>query len=150
MIIGQAMDARQRLHLPEDPVEIPWKDSVDEYLATVGEQLDVGLAPLRHDRFNECKSWLKPMEYAARGVFAVRSNTPDYERFGLGIRAKRPRDWADHIAKAVDDPDRRREVAVRNREAVLAGHLTEHTAPVWAEAWHRALDNRVRNQRIGA
>jgi glycosyltransferase involved in cell wall biosynthesis len=150
MILGQAMDARQKLHLPEDPVEVPWKDSVDEYLAAVGELFDVGIAPLRQDRFNEAKSWLKVLEYSARGVFAVRSTTPDYERLGLGMRAKRPRDWADHIAKAIDDGDRRREIAARNRDVVLADHLTEHTAPLWADAWHRALDNRVRSQRIGA
>ncbi|SDF25521.1 Glycosyl transferases group 1 [Blastococcus aurantiacus] len=149
-ILGQAMDAQQRLHLPEPPIEVPWKDTVDEYLSAVGELFDVGIAPLRLDRFNEAKSWLKPLEYAARGVFPIRSNTPDYERLGLGMRAKRPRDWADHIAKAIDDGDRRREIAARNREVVLAQHLTEHTAPVWADAWRRALDNRVRSQRIGA
>src|SRR5699024_10081331 len=110
----------------------------DEYLTAMGELFDVGIAPLRHDRFNEAKSWLKPLEYAARGVFPIRANTPDYERFGLGIRAKRPRDWADQIAKAIDDPDRRREMAVRNRGVVLAEHLTEHTAPLWAQAWRQA------------
>jgi glycosyltransferase involved in cell wall biosynthesis len=150
MIFGQAMDARQRLHLREDPAEVLWKDDVDQYLTAMGELFDVGIAPLRHDQFNVAKSWLKPMEYAARGVFAIRADTPDYERLGIGIRAKRPRDWADQIAKAIDDRERRREIAERNRETVLAGHLTEHTAPMWADAWHRALDNRVRSQRIGA
>lgn len=150
MILGQAMDARRRLHLREDPVEVPWKESVDDYLAALGELFDVGIAPLRHDRFNEAKSWLKPLEYAARGVLPIRANTPDYERLGLGIRAKRPRDWADQIAKAIDDPGRRRELAVRNREVVLAGHLTEHTAPLWAEAWQRALVHRAGRDRIGA
>lgn len=150
MILGQALDAQQRMHLPEPPIEVLWKDNVDEYLTAMGELFDVGVAPLRLDRFNESKSWLKPMEYAARGVFSIRALTSEYERFGLGMRAKRPRDWADHIAKAIDDPDRRREIAVRNRETVLAGHLTEHTAPVWVDAWRRALDHRVRSQRIGA
>ncbi|MGY2127636.1 hypothetical protein [Blastococcus sp. SYSU DS0617] len=150
MILGQAMDAQQRLHLPEPPLEVPWKQTVDEYLTAMGELFDVGIAPLRLDRFNESKSWLKPLEYSARGVFAIRAGTADYERLGLGLRAKRPRDWADHICKAIDDPDRRREIAARNREVVLANHLDEHTAPLWADAWHRALDNRVRSQRIGA
>ena len=150
MILGQAMDAQQRLHLPEPPVEVPWMQGVDDYLTAMGELFDVGIAPLRLDRFNEAKSWLKPMEYAARGIYAIRANTAEYDRLGLGMRAKKPRDWADHIAKAIDDPDRRREVAARNREVVLAEHLDEHTAPLWADAWHRALDNRVRNQRIGA
>ena len=83
---------RERLHLREDPVEVLWKDDVDQYLTAMGELFDVGIAPLRHDQFNVAKSWLKPMEYAARGVFAIRADTPDYERLGIGIRAKRPRD----------------------------------------------------------
>ncbi|WP_157944150.1 hypothetical protein [Blastococcus atacamensis] len=41
------------------------------------------------------------------------------------------------------DADRRREQAVRNRDAVLAGHLTEHTAEVRVGAWQKALDNRA-------
>ncbi|MGY1783692.1 hypothetical protein [Geodermatophilus sp. SYSU D00698] len=147
VILGQAADARTRLHLPEDPVEVPWKQDVDQYLTTMGELFDVGIAPLRLDRFNECKSWLKVMEYAARGVFALRSPSAEYERLGLGRRAKRPRDWAAGVAAAVDAPDARREKAAQDRAVVLERHLTEHTAERWAAAWRQARDNRTRAQK---
>jgi Glycosyl transferases group 1 len=123
---------------------------VDQYLAAVGEQFDMGLAPLRIDRFNTCKSWLKPLEYAARGVHAVVSPSDEYVRLGMGRRARAARDWAKAVATAVDDAGKRREQAVRDREAVLAGHLTEHTAPRWADAWQRALDGRTAARRKGA
>jgi hypothetical protein len=149
-ILGAAEDARERLRLAEDPVQLAWIKDVDGYAAAVGEQFDIGLAPLRIDRFNTCKSWLKALEYSARGVFAVRSPSAEYERLGLGYRAKRPRDWATAITRAVEEPDWRREVAAANREQVLAAHLTEHTAELWATAWREARENRTRADRIGA
>jgi hypothetical protein len=65
LILGQKWDARERLRLPEEPLEHPWIHDVDLYTSTVGQVFDVGIAPLRIDRFNTCKSWLKNLEYAA-------------------------------------------------------------------------------------
>jgi len=149
-ILGQKHDARDRMRLPEEPDEISWLPDVDAYLHAVGDLFDVGVAPLRIDRFNICKSWLKPMEYSARGIFSVRSKSPEYERLGLGYRAGAPKDWGRWITKGVEDTDFRREAAAAAREKVLAGHLTEHTAQMWVDAWRRARDIRSRNQRKGA
>lgn len=149
-IMGGAADAKHRLRLAEEPEHIPWVEDVDAFTAAVGERFDVGVAPLRIDSFNNCKSWLKVMEYSARGVFAVRSPSAEYERLGLGYRAKRPRDWATAISRAVEDADWRREQAAAARERVLAQHLTEHTAELWADAWRQARDIRSRADRIGA
>ncbi|MGY1649667.1 glycosyltransferase family protein [Geodermatophilus sp. SYSU D01119] len=143
-VFGQATDARGLLRLAEDPDTIPFVQDVDGYLATVGERFDIGVAPLRIDRFNTSKSWLKVMEYAARGVYAVRSPSAEYERLGLGMRAKRPRDWANHLVRGIEDADFRREVAERDREAVRARHLTDHTVELWASAWRQARDHRSR------
>jgi hypothetical protein len=145
-VLGQRGDARSRLGLTDEPAEVPWIPDVDAYTAAVGEHLDVGIAPLRDDRFNACKSWLKALEYSARGVWFARSPSPEYERLGLGRRARSPKDWAKALTGAVDDADRRREEAARNREAVLAGHLTEHTAERWVGAWRAALDNAARRR----
>jgi glycosyltransferase involved in cell wall biosynthesis len=149
-ILGLAGNAQELLRLTDAPVEIPWVMDVDGYAAALGERFDVGIAPLRLDDFNACKSWLKVLEYSARGVFSVRSPSPEYERLGLGYRAKRPRDWATALIRAVEDPDWRREQAAAARETVLAHHLTEHTAEQWASAWRTARDVRSRADRIGA
>ncbi len=149
-VLGQADDARELLRLSEDPVEMPWIEDVDGYAAAIGERFDIGVAPLRIDTFNNCKSWLKVLEYSARGVFAVRAASAEYERLGLGYRAKRPRDWASGITRAIEDADWRREQAAANREQVLARHLTEHTAELWATAWRTAREKRSRADRIGA
>ncbi|MGK5115359.1 MULTISPECIES: hypothetical protein [unclassified Geodermatophilus] len=146
-VIGGAWDVQKRLGLSEAPGELPWVDGVDEYSTAVGELFDIGIAPLRIDRFNTSKSWLKAIEYAARGVWFARSPSPEYERLGLGRRARNAKDWAKALTTAIDDADRRREQAIANREAVLAGHLTEHTAERWVAAWQRALDHRASSRR---
>ena len=74
----------------------------------------------------------------------------EYERLGLGRRAKAPRDWATLISAAVQKADQRRELAAADREAVLARHLTEHTAERWVDAWRQARENRTRSQRLSA
>jgi hypothetical protein len=149
-VIGQAGNAREGLRLSDEPVQFPWVEDVDAYAAALGERFDIGVAPLRIDAFNNCKSWLKVLEYSARGVFAVCSPSAEYERLGLGYRARRPRDWAVGLTRAVDDADFRREQAAAAHERVLAAHLTEHTAERWAGAWRTARDVRSRAMRIGA
>jgi hypothetical protein len=150
LILGQKLDARERLRLSEEPDEVPWMMDVDAYTTAVGNLFDVGVAPLRIDRFNTSKSWLKALEFAARGVHFVRSPSAEYERLGLGMRARSARDWAKWLTLGIQDADRRHEHAVRAREAVLAAHLTEHTVGGWVAAWQQAIDNRRRSMRKGA
>lgn len=144
LVLGQKWDLRTRLGLPTEPDEVGWVDDVDTYAARMGELFDIGIAPLRLDKFNECKSWLKPLEYSARGVYCVRAKSSEYERLGLGVPARAPKDWAKWISAGVSDADRRRTVAAAAREQVLAHHLTEHTAERWVAAWRTAMDNRAR------
>jgi hypothetical protein len=145
LVIGQKWDLRQRLGLSSEPAELAWLESVDTYAARLGEVFDIGIAPLRLDKFNACKSWLKPLEYSARGVYCVRARSAEYERLGLGVPARAPKDWAKWLTVGVEDADRRREAAAAARDQVLAHHLTEHTAERWVAAWQAALDNRARS-----
>ena len=146
LILGQRYDAQHRLGLLEEPGEVPWVPDPEEYIRKIGELFDVGIAPLRMDRFNECKSWLKPLEYSARGVYCVRARTPEYERLGLGMPAKSPKDWAKFITTGAQNPERRRELAAAAREKVLGGHLTEHRVEEWLAAWRTALEHRARTR----
>ena len=149
-VLGQKFDMQHRLGLTTDPREVLWLPDVDSYIRAVGELFDIGIAPLRIDKFNTAKSWLKVLEYSARGVYSVRSPSAEYERLGLGWRAKAPRDWAKAITKAVQDPDWRREQAAAAHRTVLDQHLTEHTVPLWLGAWQRAAENRATALRRGA
>jgi hypothetical protein len=150
LVIGQKWDLRQRLGLGTEPAELGWLDSVDDYATRLGELFDIGVAPLRLDRFNECKSWLKPLEYSARGVYCVRAKSPEYERLGLGVPARAPKDWAKWLTAGVENAERRREMAAAARQQVLTSHLTEHTAERWVDAWRTALDHRARSAGVAS
>ena len=40
----------------EQPAAVPWVTGVDRYATILGEIFDVGIAPLRVDRFTTCRS----------------------------------------------------------------------------------------------
>lgn len=143
-VIGRAEGVARALALSEEPGEVPPIPDVAEFVTAVGDILDVGISPLRDDRFGRAKSWLKPLEYAARGVLPIYGPGPEYRRLGLGVSAVRPRDWAAAITRADRDPDWRAEQAAAAHAAVLDRHLVEHTAHLWAAAWKSAADQRTR------
>lgn len=142
VVLGQAGDAGQKLGLTRAPAEIPWLPDVESYLQALGDEFDLGIAPLRIDKFNTAKSWLKVLEYSARGIYAVRSPSAEYERLGLGWRARAAKDWAKGLSKGLLDPEWRVTQARAARDVVLDGHLTEHTAAAWVTAWERAAEHR--------
>jgi len=78
---------------------------IDDYPALF-RPLDVGMVPLRDVAFNRSKSWVKGIEYAAAGVPFVAQDLPEYrklqEDYGIGVTARRPRDWAKALDLLVD------------------------------------------------
>jgi len=108
--------------------------------------LDVGIVPLELSTFNEAKSWLKGLEWAALGVPFIASPTGEYcelERRGAGVIAAKPRDWLRHLDRLVGDDDHRATLAAAGRETarglLVEDHVDEHLA-----AYRQALDNSTR------
>ena len=127
-----------------DPEESAYCPPVvlEKYPCTV-KGLDVGIVPLRLTQFNEAKSWLKGLEYAALGVPFIASPTGEYLRLfkkGAGLIAKNPAEWQRRLASLLANEPYREEVARRGFEAV--SEMTyEKNAHRWADAWTKAVDN---------
>lgn len=103
-------------------------------------ELGVGLAPLADTRFNQSKSWLKPLEMSAAGVPWVGSPRAEYQRLhrlGCGVLVDRPKDWYSRVRRLLSDAGLRTELSERGR-AVAAGLRLRDHAWRWAEAWERA------------
>lgn len=85
----------------------PWTQDMHEHYRRVA-QLDIGLAPLRPSIFNNSKSEIKFLEYAAAGALCVASNTGPYarviEQCVTGVLVDRPHEWA--VALRVQSSDR--------------------------------------------
>jgi glycosyltransferase involved in cell wall biosynthesis len=144
--IGPSDGVRDQLGL-RDPLEATGATaSLDDYHVALG-RLDVGIAPLLHTQFNQAKSWLKPLEYLARGAPFVASPLPEYERLaeltgGGLIASDRARNWRQALVKLVTDDGLRADMAATGR-AYVAEHLTYETAGgEWATAWAQAISNR--------
>lgn len=117
---------------------VPWNDSVPSYYASL--RFHVGIGPLIQHPFNEAKSALRAVEYAALGIPSVLSDVGPYRRWvrseGIGVLVSRPEDWTDVLAAFRDDPLLRRQMGQEAR-VKAAAWTTETNAVRWQDAYQR-------------
>lgn len=86
-----------------------------------GIKFDVGVVPLTRIPFNNAKSWIKGIEYAAAGVPFIASPSAEYLRlnkeYGMGTIAKKDGDFVKHV-KNLSKASVRQEIADSNYETV--------------------------------
>jgi hypothetical protein len=78
------------------------------------DPIDIGVAPLNNIPFNEAKSFIKGLEYAAASVPFVSSPLPEYkylEESGIGMTASSPEEWKGKLQILMDPKERAKEVA---------------------------------------
>lgn len=139
-VVGTGNGVRTQLGL--DDLHASGWVSLDRYPHAYAE-LDIAVAPLAANRFNEAKSWLKPLEAAALGIPCVASPTTPYleaEAAGLCRTAATPDDWRRRIRALLIDPAAR-EIAGEDARAQAAQWTVEGNAWRWLEAWEQAFDN---------
>jgi glycosyltransferase involved in cell wall biosynthesis len=105
-------------------------------------KITVGIVPLLESKFNDAKSYLKGMEYAACGVPFVASPTPEYRLLnneGLGLLATdKSKSWKRHVKRVLETPAMQQEMGGYGREVIARYHTYEGNAWRWAEAWEEA------------
>ncbi len=100
--------------------------------------LDLALAPVEQNLFNECKSNLRLLEYGACGFPVICSDVRCYQGDGLPVtRVKnRFRDWADAIRSHINDLDSAARAGDELRAAVLNGWMLEgENLEAWRKVW---------------
>lgn len=141
-VVGTGVGVRKALGLDDEPTATGWVELADWPHALAG--LDVGIVPLAANRFDEAKSALKMMEYAAVGVPSVVSPTPDNVRMyklGIGLLATSPDEWRKQVRRLIENTDERVSMAEEGR-AIMADHTYEGHAGRWFDAWAQARANR--------
>lgn len=87
------------------------------------QEFHVGLVPLTRKPFNEAKSNLKGLEYAAAGIPFIATPTEEYRLLasqGIGRLAETPDEWRGHAEELLDIGVRREEAA---RQRALVAEL---------------------------
>jgi len=107
-------------------------------LAKITATIDIGLVPLEMTTFNECKSYLKGMEYAACGIPCVASPTEQYRSFVRegedGFLAANPEQWRLALDVLVADEAYRRKLGRAAREK--AERMTiQREWRQWEQTW---------------
>lgn len=101
-------------------------------------QFDIGVAPLNHVPFNEAKSYIKALEYAASGIPFVAEEMGEYSRlrktYGIGRTAKNADQWFKHIMKLADPTVRQQESDVNFSR--LAPHSIQMGASLWNQIFN--------------
>lgn len=89
--------------------------------------MDVGIVPLRNAPFNQSKSYIKGLEYAASGIPFVAQDLDAYRQlrseYGIGLTAAKPADWI-KLLKRMKEPGFRAEHGAINRERVWQRDLS--------------------------
>lgn len=103
-----------------------------QHLPAMLANLDIGLVPLIHSRFNQAKSWCKGLEYNAMGVPAVASPSREYLKYirpGVNGLLVRKNNWRHQIETILGDLDNYRAGARKVAEEY------------WIDSWiHRWVD----------
>lgn len=102
------------------------------------DAMDIGLVPLAINDFNKSKSYLKGLEYMARGIPAVATATDEYRLLEGCTIVDTPKDWKMWIKV------QRHNYAERSAEA-MANSLHHHIA-LWAEQWWEAWTGAAKDE----
>lgn len=137
--LGIEVDGKVRLSIdPARVFSVPAVDYRSGRLPEITATFDVGLVPLADHPFNEGKSHLKGLEYAACGIPSVVSPTGSYQdAVEDGMRAflaRRPNDWIRSLELLVNDDDLRRDLGRKNRAYAAENTIQQHW-PRWQAAY---------------
>ena len=116
----------------------PWVDiTKDDRAYYRAIDFDIGLAPLVPSVFSQSKSYIKALEYAARGIPVIASDVAPYRDFVLhgvtGFLVKRDHEWLKYLEE-LTDPALRQEMGDKAREHAR-GYTIEANWQRWADAY---------------
>lgn len=114
----------------------PWRVNVWDHYRQL--DFDIGLAPLAPNSFNEAKSYIKALEYAALGIPVIASDCPSYRGFVIdgvtGFLVRYEHEWEKRLRELACDEQMREEMGVAAK-AHAAAYTADRHWREWEEAY---------------
>ena len=138
--VVSGVDYRKEFRCPPDrSYHIPWIhvcNDPDVFYRMI--DFDIGICPLLDTQFSRSKSWIKALEYMARGTPVVASDVEPYRRFikhgENGFLVKREHDWLSALSELASDDKLRAEMSA-SAYACAAEHTIEKHYTEWVNAY---------------
>lgn len=113
--------------------------AIDRYPAALAAlNLDLALAPLEINHFNECKSNLRLLEYGVLGYPVIATDITPYQGgFPVTLVKNRTRDWVAAIREQLSDMNALANAGDRLRQHVVDNWSLENRLDEWMAAWLR-------------
>ena len=123
---------------------IPVLTDPDGFYSSI--DFDIGLAPLRWSVFNRSKSYIKALEYAARGIPVIATDIEPYSDFVIhgvtGFLAKQDHEWLGYMCELASDEGLRESMGAAARE-----HARQFTIEGNWQLWEQAYAPLLRGTR---
>ena len=126
---------------------IPWLHVNDNPAGFYGSlDWDIGLAPVQYTEFNKSKSYIKCLEYAARGIPVIATDIEPYREFVLhgvtGFLVKGDHEWFKYMCELAADEGLRQSMGEKAKE-----HARQFTIEGnwrrWEDAYRKLLPEGV-------
>ena len=133
--------AQPFFHLPPDRYHFAGFASLETYLQFLGG-VDIAIAPLLPTGYNRCRSDVKFLEYASRGVAGIYADLEPYRATVVpgetGLLYRTHDELVDHLERLRSDAALREKIRRQGneyvaRERLLADHITQRLA------WYQSL-----------
>ena len=111
----------------------PAVDFADYPARLASLQLDLAVAPLEHNRFNEAKSNLRILEYGVLGLPVICTDIAPYRGAPVQRVPNQPRAWIEALRARIHDPDAAQREGANLRRWVLDGWMLEDHVDQWLE-----------------
>ncbi len=117
-----------------------WTADVRDYYRQI--DFDIGIAPLAPNAYNEARSHLKALEYAALGIPVVASDSPAYRDFVVngetGYLVRYEHEWAKRLGELAADAAMREEMGQRAKAHAAKYTIQQHW-PEWENAYQGVM-----------
>jgi len=119
----------------------------------LNQTIDIFIAPLEPNSFNQCKSPLKFLEYSALGVAAIFSQGPPYSSLVRheenGLLAYSSEDWVRCIQMLIESPALRFKLAQNAQDTLKRDWLLSQHSGEWKNIYHNLTPKREKILEVG-